>query len=153
MSAALLSSLNACAAWLGRIQHSQRRYVGASQLWHLSQSGFMARFSQRLLSRLRRVFEGAATEIVLCTRRLSAQIDGQLRERRARVQRRRQAARDAELQNLAQRVHGEVNRLRILVATPPAADGAQRPPHRQRLPAPVPAPVPVPVPVPVRGAA
>ena len=93
MSAALLSSLNACAAWLGRIEHSHRRYVGASPLWHLSQSGFMARFSQ-MLPRLRRLLKGAANEIGLWARQASGKIDGQLRDRCACVQQRRRQAHD-----------------------------------------------------------
>ena len=141
---------------LGRIEHSHSRYVGASQLWHLAQPGFLARFSHMLLARLRMVFEGAANEIEQWARQASSQIDEQLRERRANVRQRRQAhdrivsaegglehgiaallAQDAQLQSLTRRLQADINHLRILAATPPVADSAPRPSHLQLVPTPL----------------
>ena len=131
---------------LARIEESYNRYVGVTQLWRLSQAGFMERFAQMLLSRLRVVFDGAANELEFWAKSLSTQIDDQLRERRRAVSQRREAherirgaedglergiqeleAQTAEQHALRERLGADVDRMRRLAACPPAADGSARP--------------------------
>ena len=135
---------------LGVIENSYSRYVGLTQIWRLAQAGFMARFSQILLSRLRVVFDGAAQDIELWAKAISTQIDDQLRERRRSLQQRREAhqrikqaedglelsiasleAQQAQQQALAQHMAREVDRLSLQANAPPAPDRAS---HLQLVP-------------------
>jgi len=140
---------------LGLIENSYSRYVGLTQIWRLAQAGFMTRFSQILLSRLRVVFDGAAQDVEQWAKAISTQIDDQLRERRRSLQQRREAhqrirqakdglersiasleSQQAQQQALAQQLASEVDRLRLHAhASPahasPAHDQAS---HRQWLP-------------------
>jgi hypothetical protein len=135
---------------LSRIEGSYSRYVGVTQAWRLTQPGFTERFGRMLLSRLRVVFEGAASQIEHWARAASNQIDDQLRERRAALQHRREAhhrilsaehgltqgiadllAEEARLAALADQLSAEADSLRILAATPPASASADRTQHLQ----------------------
>jgi hypothetical protein len=135
---------------LSRIEGSYSRYVGVTQAWRLTQPGFTERFGRMLLSRLRVVFEGAASQIEHWARAASNQIDDQLRERRAALQHRREAhhrilsaehgltqgiadllAEEARLAALADQLAAEADSLRILAATPPASASADRTQHLQ----------------------
>ena len=130
---------------LDRIEEGYGRYVGVTQIWRLAQPGFIDRFSQMLLSRLRVVFDGAANEIELWAKAASNQLDEQLRERRRAVMQRRDAheriraaedgleasiqavqAQQARLTQLADRIAAEVDKVRRLAACPPGVDGTAR---------------------------
>ena len=135
---------------LDRIEESYSRYVGVTQVWRLAQPGFMDRFSQMLLSRLRLVFDAAANDIELWAKAASNQLDEQLRDRRRAVMQRRdaheriRAAEDGlessiqalqaqmdQFTQLAGRITTEVDKLRRLAACPPVLDGAARNSHLQ----------------------
>ena len=73
------------------IERNYVQYLGLSQALRLSQPRFLEQFRRMLMSRLRVVFESAASEIELWNRTASAQVDGQLRERRRAFKRRREA--------------------------------------------------------------
>ena len=141
---------------LDRIEDGYSRYVGITQVWRLAQAGFLERFSQMLLSRLRVAFDGAANEIELWAKAASNQLDDQLRERRRAVLQRRDAhqriraaeggleasilalqAQQTHLAQLAARIDAEVDKLRRLAASPPSADSPARSPHLQLVPAPL----------------
>ncbi len=126
---------------LARIERSYSRYVSLTQRWRLSQPGFMARFSQLLLSHLRVVFEGAAGEFERWARAAGGQIDDQLRERRQALAQRRDAyarirsatdglergiadleAAEAQWLRLADRLAADADRLRSLAASPPLTE-------------------------------
>ena len=134
---------------LARIELSYSRYVSLTQRWRLSQAGFMARFSHLLLSRLRVVFEGAAGDFEHWARAAGSQIDDQLRERRQALAQRRDAhdriqsatdglergiaeleAAEAQWERLADRLAADVDRLRILAASPPLTEPPTEPPVR-----------------------
>ena len=142
---------------LDRIEEGYSRYVGITQVWRLAQPGFMDRFSQMLLSRLRVVFDAAANEIELWARAASNQLDEQLRERRRAVTQRRDAheriraaenglessiqdlqARQAQFKQLGERIAAEVEKIRRLAACPPVVDGAARSSRLQLVPSPSP---------------
>lgn len=74
---------------LALIERSYVQYLGLSQAMRLAQPRFLDQFRRMLISRLRVVFEGAASEIELWNRTASAQVDAQLRERRKAFKRRR----------------------------------------------------------------
>jgi hypothetical protein len=154
-------ALDGYARELARIAHSYSRHVSLTQRWRLSQPGFMARFSQMLLARLRVVFEGAAGEIEHWAKGVGNQIDDQLRERRQAVLQRRDAharirsaedglersiteleADAARWQRLAERLAADVDSLRALAATPPVADAQPRAPHLQLVLSPPQQPLP-----------
>ena len=139
---------------LDRVQDGYSRYVGVTQVWRLAQPGFMERFAQMLLSRLRVVFDGAANDIELWAKSASTQLDEQLRERRRAVMQRRDAheriraaedglessirdleAQLAQLSQLRERIAAEVDRARRLAACPPTPETAQRSAHLQLVPA------------------
>jgi hypothetical protein len=67
---------------LDLIERSYGRYLGPLQAWRLSSAGFMEQFQRMLLSKLRVVFENAASEVELWSKGASAQIEHQLRDRR-----------------------------------------------------------------------
>ena len=152
-------ALDKYAVELDRIEESYSRYVGVTQVWRLAQPGFMDRFSQMLLSRLRLVFDAAANEIELWAKAASNQLDEQLRDRRRAVMQRRDAheriraaedgldtsiqalqAQLAQFTQLAERIATEVDKLRRLAACPPVADANARSNHLQLVTPPSAAP-------------
>jgi hypothetical protein len=76
---------------LALIERNYVQYLGLSQAMRLAQPRFLDQFRRMLLSRLRVVFESAASEIELWNRTASAQVDSQLRERRKAFKRRRES--------------------------------------------------------------
>ncbi|MEO8297691.1 MAG: dynamin family protein [Burkholderiales bacterium] len=76
---------------LALIERNYNQYLGLSQAMRLAQPRFLEQFRRMLLSRLRVVFENASGEIELWNRTASAQVDGQLRERRRAFKRRRES--------------------------------------------------------------
>ena len=74
---------------LALIERNYIQYLGLSQAIRLAQPRFLDQFRRMLISRLRVVFEGAASEIELWNRTASSQVDVQLRERRKAFKRRR----------------------------------------------------------------
>jgi hypothetical protein len=110
------------------IERNYLQYLGLGQALRLAQPRFMEQFRRMLMSRLRVVFEGISGEIELWNKTASAQVDGQLRERRRNFKRRRESLEriqtasgelDARLQELeAQdlRLSGIEGRLAALVA-------------------------------------
>jgi hypothetical protein len=76
---------------LALIEGSYGRYFTLGQAWRMSSPGFADQFRRLLLSKLRVVFENAASEIELWSKGASAQVDAQLRERRHGFTRRREA--------------------------------------------------------------
>lgn len=78
-------------AELDLIAQNYGRYVGLSQAWRLAVPGFVEQFRRMLVSKLRVVFESAATDIELWGKGASTQVEQQLRERRKAYQRRREA--------------------------------------------------------------
>jgi hypothetical protein len=76
---------------LALIERNYVQYLGLSQAMRLAQPRFLEQFRRMLLSRLRVVFENASGEIELWNRTASAQVDGQLRERRRAFKRRRES--------------------------------------------------------------
>jgi hypothetical protein len=76
---------------LHSIERNYGRYLGVGQAWRLTQPGFAEQFRRMLLSKLRVVFESAASELELWSKAAIVQVDAQLRERRASFTRRREA--------------------------------------------------------------
>jgi hypothetical protein len=76
---------------LALIERNYIQYLGLTQAMRLAQPRFLEQFRRMLMSRLRVVFESAASEIELWNRTASAQVDGQLRERRRAFKRRRES--------------------------------------------------------------
>jgi len=76
---------------LHTIERNYRRYLGPGQAWRLAQPGYAEQFRCMLLSKLRVVFESAASELELWGQAAILQVDAQLRERRASFARRREA--------------------------------------------------------------
>jgi hypothetical protein len=109
--------LTRLAAELDLIAASYGRYVGFSQAWRLAVPGFAEQFRRMLLSKLRVVFEGAASELELWSKAASAQIDAQLRERRQAFLRRREAL---------ERIQGATGELERRIAEVEAADAQLR---------------------------
>jgi len=124
-----------------RIQSGYGRYLGVTQLWRRSKAGFMDRFGDMLLSRIRVVFESAANDIEQWTKAMGNQIDDQLRERRQGLQQRRDAHariraaedgleqsiqdltdREAQVQRQIGSINAAVDALRALAASPPPED-------------------------------
>ncbi len=138
---------------LQRIDEGYGRYVSVTQVWRLAQPGFMDRFAQMLLSRLRVVFDGVANEIEMWAKSASNQLDDQLRERRRAVLQRRDAheriraaeggldeniqalqAQHDDLKQLVGRIAAQVDALCRLAACPPVIDASGRPAHLQLVP-------------------
>ena len=84
-------SLDPTLGELDALERNYGRYLGLGQAWRLAAPGFVEQFRRMLLSRLRVVFESAASELELWSKAASAQIDAQLRERRHGFARRREA--------------------------------------------------------------
>jgi hypothetical protein len=76
---------------LQAIDRNYSRYLGLGQAWRLAQSGFVEQFRRMLLSKLRVVFESAASELEVWSRAATHQVEAQLRERRSSFVRRREA--------------------------------------------------------------
>ncbi|MEO7152441.1 MAG: dynamin family protein, partial [Burkholderiaceae bacterium] len=73
------------------IETSYVQYLGLGHALRLSQPKFMEQLRRMLLGKLRLVFEGACGEIDLWSRSASAQVEGQLRDRRRGYARRRES--------------------------------------------------------------
>ena len=73
---------------LNLIERNYVQYLGLSQAFRLAQPGFQEQFRRMLVSRLRVVFETVSNDIELWNKTASAQVDGQLRERRRNFKRR-----------------------------------------------------------------
>lgn len=76
---------------LNTIENGYGQYLGLSHALRLSQPKFMEQFRRMLLSKLRMVFEVASNEFEMWNKAASAQVDVQLRERRQRFRKRREA--------------------------------------------------------------
>jgi hypothetical protein len=134
---------------LALIESSYTRYLGAANAWRLSEPGFLDHFLRMLVSKLRVVFENAASDIEMWSRSTAAQMESQLRDRRRGFKRRREAleriqnaagelerritevqAQDERLSGWQAKVDSLAQALRELAATPPSAlDAAERAPH------------------------
>jgi len=73
------------------IERSYGKYLGLGQAWRMAGQGAMEQFRRMLLSRLRVVFETAASELELWSKAATGQVEVQLRERRRTFARRRAA--------------------------------------------------------------
>ena len=73
------------------IEQNYSRFLGLSQAWRMAAPGFVEQFRRMLLSRLRVVFESAASEMELWSKAATSQVEVQLRERRRGFARRREA--------------------------------------------------------------
>ena len=71
------------------IESNYTQYLGLGQALKLAQPAFMEQFRRMLVSKLRVVFENASSELELCNKAISAQVDSQLRDRRKAFKRRR----------------------------------------------------------------
>ncbi len=76
---------------LDLIDHNYSQYLGLLQSWRMASTSFVEQFRRMLLSKLRVVFEGAASELELWSRAASNQVDLQLAERRRAFKHRREA--------------------------------------------------------------
>ena len=73
------------------IEQNYSRFLGLGQAWRMAAPGFVEQFRRMLLSRLRVVFESAASEMELWSKAATSQVEVQLRERRRGFARRREA--------------------------------------------------------------
>ena len=92
---------------LDLLERNYVRYLGLTQALRLAQPKFRDQFRRMLVSKLRVVFESASGELELWHKTASAQIDLQLRERRAAFRKRRDAL---------QRVQGAAGELEAHIA-------------------------------------
>jgi hypothetical protein len=76
---------------LDLIEHTYSRYLGLLQAWRLASPGFMEQFRRMLMTKLRSVFESAASELELWNRGASSQLEQQLGDRRRSFRQRREA--------------------------------------------------------------
>jgi len=76
---------------LTRIDRNYSQYMGVAQSWRLATPGYMEQFRRMLLSKLRVIFESAASELELWSKKALSQVDVQLRDRRRGFTRRREA--------------------------------------------------------------
>jgi Dynamin family len=76
---------------LGLIESSYGRYFSIGQAWRMGSPGFAEQFKRLLLSKLRVVFENAASELELWNKDAVTQVEVQLRERRRGFARRHEA--------------------------------------------------------------
>jgi hypothetical protein len=76
---------------LAQVEQSHVQYLGLGQTFKLANPDFCDRLGRALLSRLRIVYESAATELELWNKSAAAQLDGQLRDRRNNFARRVEA--------------------------------------------------------------
>jgi Dynamin family len=104
---------------LALIERNYGKYLGLGQAWRMAGTGGMEQFRRMLLSKLRVVFENAASEIELWSKTASAQVDLQLRERRRAFKRRREAleriqSASGELERRISELESQEQRLREL---------------------------------------
>jgi len=76
---------------LALLGQSYSRYLALGQAWRMAAPGFAEQFKRMLVSKLRVVFESAASELELWSKAAGSQVDVQLRERRRGYARRREA--------------------------------------------------------------
>ena len=131
---------------LDLIERSYGCYLVPTQAWRLSGAGFMEQFQRMLVSKLRTAFESAAGDIELWGRGATAQIELQLRERKAAFEHRHHSlqrvqgaageleARIAEVESQDKRLTGLMwrldhmaNQIQAAAETPMAAPAAARP--------------------------
>jgi Dynamin family len=113
--------LGAYAEELDLIGENYSRYLGLTQSWRLANAGFAEQFRRMLLSKLRVVFENAASEIELWSKGSSGQVEVQLRERRRAFVRRRDAlqrvqAATGELESRIAEVQGQDEHLQRVLS-------------------------------------
>lgn len=101
---------------LNLIERNYVQYLGLSQAFRLAQPGFQDQFRRMLISRLRVVFETVSNDIELWNKTASAQVDGQLRERRRNFKRRYESldriqSASSELDNRLQEVQAQDERV------------------------------------------
>ncbi len=106
---------------LDLIGQNYSRYLGFSQAWRMATPGFAEQFRRMLLSRLRVVFENAASELELWSKSATSQVEVQLRERRRGHARRREAlqrvqAAAGELEQRIAEVQGQDEQLSVMLA-------------------------------------
>jgi len=76
---------------LAQVERSHVQYLGVGQTLKLANPEFCERLGRALLSRLRIVYESAASELELWNKSAASQLDGQLRDRRSNFARRVEA--------------------------------------------------------------
>ena len=76
---------------LNMLERGYGRYLGLGQAWRLATPGFAEQFRRMLLSKLRVIFESAASELELWIKSASSQLETQLLERRRGFARRRES--------------------------------------------------------------
>lgn len=76
---------------IDEIENTHVQYLGVTNLLRLTQAGFCERLAKAVLSRLRKLYEEASTEVELWSKTAAARLDGQLRERRRNFARRIEA--------------------------------------------------------------
>ncbi len=101
---------------LNLIERNYVQYLGLSQALRLAQPGFQEQFRRMLISRLRVVFETVSNDIELWNKTASAQVDGQLRERRRNFKRRYESldriqSASSDLNNRLQEVQAQDERV------------------------------------------
>jgi len=76
---------------LSGIDRHYSKHLSLGQAWRMASAGFAEQFKRMLLSRLRTLYEKAASEVELWNRTAMGQLDSQLRDRRRGFARRREA--------------------------------------------------------------
>lgn len=84
-------SLSSFDGELERVEAAYGQFLSLTQVWRLGSPVFREQFRRMLLSKLRVVFENAASEIELWSKSISGPMDQQLRERRQAFVRRRES--------------------------------------------------------------
>ena len=115
------------ASELQLIESNYVQYLGLTLALRLAQPKFMEQFRRMLVSKLRVVFENASSELELWNKAVSAQVDGQLRERRKAFKRRIETL--EKVQNAAGELESPDRRDRRAGRAPAAVPG---PPRRAR---------------------
>lgn len=96
---------------LALIEGAYGRYFGIGQAWRMATPGFAEQFRRLLLSKLRVVYENAASEVELWAKSALTQVDTQLRERRQAFERRREAL--ARVQSASGDLEERINELQL----------------------------------------
>jgi hypothetical protein len=76
---------------LDEVESSHLQFLGVSHMFKLAQPGFSDRLGRALLTRLRGVFESAATELELWNKSAASLLSGQIKDRRKNFTRRVEA--------------------------------------------------------------
>jgi len=97
------------ASELQLIESNYVQYLGLTLALRLAQPKFMEQFRRMLVSKLRVVFENASSELELWNKAVSAQVDGQLRERRRAFKRRIETL--EKVQNAAGELEGRIGEI------------------------------------------